>query len=496
MDAFCNVLSGLLPYGNLTVNLYLISGGITEGMPQVEQIQRVVSRYLKENRLSRVYIHFVHGLQVRTAKDVDYYFQYYYQSWKRSSWGFDREGFLHQEVPRLMLLPVIVPDEETDADELAKLLALLKGAFFLPGLYVGEKTAELLKEEGVTKPAEKIYVGINGAGGLADTVHTLYTEAIVEDLSANLESGIGPLTHPCPPGMVVSAPDGKAYACLDAFIHDRFLLDYLRNPDLDALLLRYRETAAGRRPCVACKEARVEDVARSTLDVGKAREAGALFFRFGASHQEAGDYPGALASFKNSLKLSEDEETPTIQFRIGLCLMNMGRYEEALQAFRSAESTYRDHHYLQFYAALCHYGQGRAAEAIERLSRALELNPPVEDLVRILIYLGTCYNELERYADAVVPLEKAKTVAGDIKEIYSTLGFSYFRLGDYDKAVENLQTAVRIDPGSAIDYASLAANYREKGEIEQAVSMFEKALEIDADLVHARTGLMELRKRL
>ena len=407
MDAVCAVLSGLLPYGNLTVNLYLIAEGIGDGMPQVEQIQRVVGHYLKANRLARVYIHFVHSLYVGTPKDVDYYYQYYYQSWKRSSWGFDREGFVHQEVPRLMLLPVIVPEEGTDPGELAKLLALLKGAFFLPGLCVDQNTTGLIEEEGITKLTEKIYTAVEGDRDLSGMVRTLYSAAIVEDLSANLESGVDSIDGPCPLAMIVSAREGKVYGCLESFTRDLPLIAYLQNPDPDTLMLRYNETLRD-RPCMVCKEARVKALAGSGLDGRKAREAGALFFRFGASHQEVGDFSRAVKSFTDSLTLSDQEEFPTIHFRIGLCRMNMGAYEKALAAFETCECDYRNQHYFHFYTGLCHYEAGRLVEAVQRLSKAVELNPPSEDLARILIYLGTCYNGLNRYEDAVDVLEKAK----------------------------------------------------------------------------------------
>ena len=496
LNALCDILSGLLPYGNLTANLYLVAGGLAEGMPQVERIQQVVSRYLKENRLTRVYIHFVHTLYVGTPKDVDYYYRYYYESWKRSAWGFDREGFMHQEVPRLMLLPVIGPEKGTDPGSLADLLRQLKGAFFLPGLYLREDVKVLADDEAVAQNAEKIYTAVGGMEGVADMVQSLYSEAIVEDLSANLESRSGTVDGPCPPGIIISAPEGKAYACLEAFSRNLPLIAYLKNPDGNSLVSRYIESVHGNRPCLTCKEARIEALAGARLNVEKAKEAGALFFRFGASHQDAEEYARAVDSFRNSLRLSPEEEAPAIHFRLGLCLMNMQMYDEALEAFEKSESAYQGRHYFHFYTGLCAYGKGELEEAVKRFGRAAEMGPPAEDLARILIYLATCYNGLGGYADAAISLEKARDLAGDIKEIYSMLGFSYFRLNDYDKAIDNLQRAVELDPGSAVDYASLAANYREKGDVETAVSMFEKALEIDPDLAHAQAGLEELRKCL
>lgn len=496
VDALCDLLSDLLPYANLTANLYLVASGITGAMPQVERAQRTVSRFLKSNRLARIYIHFVHAIQVDTPKDVSYYFQYYYQSWKRTSWDFDREGFVHQEVPRLMLLPVIRPGKGSDANALAELLGLLKGAFFLPSLFLDEETMDLGRAQRVVEQAEKVYMAVGEGAEGAQIVMTLGSEAVVEDLSANLESGVVEMGDVCPPSMIISVSQGKVYGCLEAFSRDLSLIEYLKNPDVETLMARYGESGQLNACCVACKESRLEAVAGAPMTAQKAAEAGALFYRFGTRYQESGDYPRAIQSFNRSLDLSRQAEAPSIHFRLGLCLTHMGQHGEALEAFERSRCAYEDQHYFHFYTGLCYYGRGDFPEAVERFRQALEMGRETEDTASILIYLGTCYNGLEKYGDAVAVLEEAKALAGDIKEIYSMLGFSYFRLHDYDAAVENLKRAVKIDPGSAVDYASLGANYREKGELEKAVSMFEKALELDADLSHARNGLDELRQRI
>jgi len=139
---------------------------------------------------------------------------------------------------------------------------------------------------------------------------------------------------------------------------------------------------------------------------------------------------------------------------------------------------------------------GDCQAALSEFSRALDLKPQQEDLVRILIYAGSCHNSLGEYEEAVVVLERAGKAAGHVKEIYNSLGFSYFQLKNYDKAIENLNTAVEIDPCSAVDYASLGSNYREKGDFDKAIVMYEKALTLDPDMILARENLERLKKRV
>jgi len=124
----------------------------------------------------------------------------------------------------------------------------------------------------------------------------------------------------------------------------------------------------------------------------------------------------------------------------------------------------------------------------------LQSKPQHDDRIRILIYIGTCFNNLGKYEQAIDELEKAKETENNVKEIYNALGFSYFMIKDYDKSIENLKIAVEIDPFSAIDYASLGSNYREKGDLNMAIGMYEKALALEPEMTSVRKNLERLKK--
>jgi ribosomal protein S12 methylthiotransferase accessory factor len=222
-------------------------------------------------------------------------------------------------------------------------------------------------------------------------------------------------------------------------------------------------------------------------------EAGALLYHFGTFRQEAEDHVHAIRNYEKSLKVSPAEESGSIYFRLGLSYTRTGDFDQAIEAFQKAESTYGDHDYYHFHVGVCHFEKGDYRLALEAFSKAILFKPQEADLVRILIYMGTCHNDLGEYEQARIPLEKAKEIAPDVKEIYNALGFSYFQLKDYDRAIENLRRAVEIDPDSAIDYASLGANYREKGNADMAIAMYEKALALDPTMTSARENLERLK---
>ncbi len=489
------VLFSLFSHVNFTSNLYLVGGELAESMPKVERIQKKASEFLRKNLFARLYVHFVHRVPLAAAGGADFYYQYYYQPWKRMTREFDEEGYMHQEVPRLMLLPVIVPGGQDEPASLTDLLGVLKSAFLLPTMYLDENTFFLAQDQHLLAKTEKVYYGHGNAGGAAEIVCNLYRQDILEDSCVKLGSDPAFLTEPCPVALIVSAQDGMLYGCKEAFLNKESLANIYDKPDVDALVATYYEHTIGKGRCLGCRERVVETSAGLPLPKTTMHEVGALLYHFGTLRQDAEDYVQAVENYEKSLKLSPTEGAGPTCFRIGLCHTKAGRYDLALEAFERAGPTYDEQYFVHFYIGVCYFEQGDYQMALGKFSKAQRMKPEQEDLGRILIYMGTCHNNIGDYEAALVALEGAREAIDSMKEIHSALGFSCFQLKDYDKAIENLNRAVEIDPDSAVDYASLGANYREKGDINTAIAMYEKALELDPCLAAAGENLERLKNK-
>ncbi|MDY6950800.1 MAG: tetratricopeptide repeat protein [Thermodesulfobacteriota bacterium] len=493
LETLCRSLSDLFFHTELTANLYLVGQDLAAGMPQVERIQKQVTSFLRAHLFARLYVHFIHHAPQGNRDEMGFYFQYYYQNWKRVTMEFDREGYMHQEVPRLMVLPLIAPASHTDPAALMDLLGTLKDAFLLPSLYLDWGTFHQAANEELLAKAEKIYYGPGNTSEPGEIVCSLCHENIVHETSARLDSRPASMTEPCPAALIISASDGMVYPCVDAFVKKESLANLYDDPDIDALMAQYDGYLASLTDCQTCRDRVVASFSDLPLPKGAAQELGDLLYHFGTLHQEAEDHVLAVERYEKSLKLSPAEEAGPVHFRLGLSYANTGRYDQGLASFGKAKALYQDQYYFHFYTGLCHFQKGDYGAALESFSTALDMGPQQEDLVRILIYLGTSCNSLGDYEEAIVQLERAKQEAGQVKEIYNALGFSYFQLKDYDKAIENLKVAVSLDPDSAIDYASLGANYREKGDRDMAVAMYERAAALDPGLAVARENLERLR---
>ncbi|MCD4764219.1 MAG: tetratricopeptide repeat protein [Desulfobacterales bacterium] len=485
-------LSFLYSHVNLTSNIYLVSENLPAGMPQVERIQKNINEFLSEHLFARLYVHIVHPAPPSAMDDIRLCYKYL----KQSTDKFDQEGYRHQELPRLILLPVLVPDDQVKPIQLIDLLDVLKNSFLLSSLYLNKDTLDLAQDEKLLSLTDKVYYGIGNSREMTDIVCNLFRQDILDDSLNKIENNDLSMTESCPDSLIISAQDGNVYCCMDAFLKNESPAKIYKMHSLEELLADYYQQDKLKRDCLGCREQVLDFFADLPKSLDTKQKIGALLYHFGMLRQDSENDFQAIKNFKQSLNLSPIEETDPVYFRLGLGYTKIGQYDQALKAFKSVELSYQGQYFFHFYKGLCYFGTGDYAIALEKFSNALCSKPQHDDRIRILIYMGTCFNNLGKYEQAVGKLEKAKEMAGNVKEVYNSLGFSYFKLKDYDKSIENLKIAVEIDPFSAIDYASLGSNYREKGDLNMAIGMYEKALALDPGMTSVRENLERLNKNL
>jgi tetratricopeptide (TPR) repeat protein len=191
---------------------------------------------------------------------------------------------------------------------------------------------------------------------------------------------------------------------------------------------------------------------------------------------------------------------------LGISLVSLGRFDEAIEQYRAALEQAPGHPDLRLNLALAYYKKGDYSKAADELSSLHEAEPGNE---RIATLLGNCYVHLGRDAVAIsllMPFEKAnpnnldlawalgsalirsgrtedglqrvERVAqqGHSAGAYALAADTYAKLNLFDRARSNLDEAMRLNPhlpglhtlsGTILDYS---------GDQEGAALEFQKAL--------------------
>jgi len=257
LESLCRTLSNLFLRMNFTSHLYFMAENLSEGMPCLEDIQKNIMVFLKENLFARFYVNFIHRVPIKTVKDIDYNFNYYYQPWKQSIRAFDIESNEHREAPRLVLLPVVVTDRRTDSKLLAGLFDRFNSSFLLPVLYLNTDTFFLTEDEKLLMKAHKVYYGHSNSTEAAEIVSTICSQDILENASPNIASRTVLMTAPCPATLIISARDGMVYSCMDAFLKKESLTN-IYGEHANTLMAQYDQYHKSNSDCLECRKQMVE----------------------------------------------------------------------------------------------------------------------------------------------------------------------------------------------------------------------------------------------
>lgn len=100
---------------------------------------------------------------------------------------------------------------------------------------------------------------------------------------------------------------------------------------------------------------------------------------------------------------------------------------------------------------------------------------------RACYLLGETLRELERYEDALAPLERSAALIPDDIHVFLALGWCYKRTGQLAKAIEALERAVVVDAGEPILHYNLACYWSLARNRTQALRHLARALDLDAN---------------
>lgn len=181
-------------------------------------------------------------------------------------------------------------------------------------------------------------------------------------------------------------------------------------------------------------------------------------------------------------KINKNQLTPTLLYELGFALIRLGRQEEGLEYLLKAEKQGNDS-YDNYSEIICTlYNLERYTKTLEYIKKVdlkdmnknnLNLHMFFMDIIgqsffelkiyqeaivvfeilislgqennpKLLMNLGECYREVEKYQDSMKCFQKAKKISKPKAKIYYELGRLYGRLNQYEKALEILSIAKKL----------------------------------------------------
>jgi serine/threonine protein kinase/Tfp pilus assembly protein PilF len=171
-------------------------------------------------------------------------------------------------------------------------------------------------------------------------------------------------------------------------------------------------------------------------------------------------------------------------------LTKKGRHDEAAQAKERARITENRTASDYFLSGSDALASGRTREALELLTRAIELDP---GSYRVNTTLAACYDRLALYSNAAAFYTTAIALRPDLWEGYYNRGLEDLKQGNYKRALADFDRAAQLDPNRPETYLHRSFACENLKDYAAAIRDLDRALELGAS--KARVLSMRARAR-
>ena len=225
--------------------------------------------------------------------------------------------------------------------------------------------------------------------------------------------------------------------------------------------------------------------------------------------QQHGDFTAAIADYRKILELRPNEVEAKVN--LGAALAHVGKYDEAIELYRSALPSLKNKNMVLMNLALAYYKKGDFEHAREQFAvlhdaqpndvrtivllgdsdlhlgkadSALNLLEPLESRfsqnMDFEYVLGSALIKTGRRRDGVTRLEKVGQ-SGPSPDAYMLAGATLLDLNEYEQARKDLEEAIRLAPNMP-GVSTLVGIARDKtGDVKSAEPAFRDALKQNAD---------------
>lgn len=159
-----------------------------------------------------------------------------------------------------------------------------------------------------------------------------------------------------------------------------------------------------------------------------------------------------------------------------------GRLTEAGAIYRDILDLDSKNYHALYFLGVIAAQTGQQAQAVDFLTRAIQLNPKAEDAHS---NLGIVLKQQGKFEDAISAYRRAIELNPQHHDAHTNMGVALMGLERYEDAVAAHQRALDIDPNNAVAHNNLGIALHKLGRIDDALASYGRVLELDPGHVDA-----------
>jgi tetratricopeptide (TPR) repeat protein len=185
----------------------------------------------------------------------------------------------------------------------------------------------------------------------------------------------------------------------------------------------------------------LDDFNKYETYIGKAITDPEYYYRKGWTQVNEGQYADAVPALKRAVEL--DDRFTNAFSELGYTSYKLQLNDDALQNYRAAMALDNKDSYPLLGTADVYYDN---LKQYDSAMRYYEMGTAIQKQNKIAFYkLGWCYNDKDRYAEAIAPLKEAVLLDPEYTEARNELGYAYYKLDKYDEALAQFRLIMNKD---------------------------------------------------
>jgi len=112
-----------------------------------------------------------------------------------------------------------------------------------------------------------------------------------------------------------------------------------------------------------------------------------------------------------------------------------------------------------------------------------------KNIPKILFEIGTVYEDLGKYIEAIEIFRKVIEIKPDFADAHANLGVTLKSMGRLEEAKESYKKAIEIEPKNAGRYYNLAITLSDLGMHEEAIENYYRAIDLEPNFIEAKANL-------
>ncbi len=210
------------------------------------------------------------------------------------------------------------------------------------------------------------------------------------------------------------------------------------------------------------------------------------YLHIGTAYQELREFNGAIDAYQQYLSTNPNQPWD-VYTQLGVCQMEVEKYEDAVNSFTKALEGYGDDVALLYKLAQAYEKAGQIDQAAATYEKLAQITP--EDAKRYYNMVIMMYNTANMPEKAAEVAQKLVELDPNDTEALYNLGYMYVQMENYERAVETFSKVIEKNPGMEYAHLQLGYSYTQLKQHAKAAEAYKNMVEIFPDKDDAWFGL-------